>query len=81
MPLVVPGIQNTTGGDKNEWLNKLVGKKITESTHDVESFAKTDLPKSHRILRPGSPMTFDYRVERLNIHLNEQDRVQDVSFG
>lgn len=38
MPLVVPGIQNTTGGDKNEWLNKLVGKKITESTHDVEVY-------------------------------------------
>lgn len=31
MPLVVPGINNT-GGSKDEWLNKLVGKKISESS-------------------------------------------------
>ena len=31
MPLVVPGINNT-GGGKDEWLNKLVGKKISESS-------------------------------------------------
>jgi hypothetical protein len=34
MPLVVPGVNNVKG-DKNEWLNKLAGKTITEETSDV----------------------------------------------
>lgn len=32
MPLVVPGI-NSVGG-KDEWINKLMGKKISESSGD-----------------------------------------------
>lgn len=32
MPLVVPQVN---AGDKNEWLNKLAGKTITEGTSDV----------------------------------------------
>ncbi|KAK9543669.1 hypothetical protein V6Z88_010036 [Aspergillus fumigatus] len=35
MPLVVPGINSDMGSDKNEWLSKLVGKKISDSTSDV----------------------------------------------
>lgn len=36
MPLVVPGINNTSGGaSQEEWLNKLAGKKLTESSSDV----------------------------------------------
>lgn len=34
MPLVVPGI-NSSMGDKGDWANKLIGKKITESSSDV----------------------------------------------
>ena len=34
MPLIPPEI-NSSKGDKNEWLNKLAGKKISESTADV----------------------------------------------
>lgn len=34
MPLVVPGI-NACMGEKDGWVNKLMGKKITESTTDV----------------------------------------------
>lgn len=33
MPLVVPGI-NSNMGDKSEWANKLMGKKISDSTSD-----------------------------------------------
>ena len=36
MPLVVPGLM-TSDGSKNQqedWMNKLVGKKITEGTSD-----------------------------------------------
>ncbi|KAB8238794.1 uncharacterized protein BDW43DRAFT_305696 [Aspergillus alliaceus] len=78
MPLVVPDMNS---GDKNEWLSKLAGKTITESTSDVTSFAKKDLPHPHRILRPGDMKTMDHNSERLNVHLDENDTVHDVSFG
>ena len=31
MPLVVPGINSTSGDNAEEWQNKLVGKKLSES--------------------------------------------------
>jgi hypothetical protein len=36
MPLVVPGITSAGGGDKqqNDWMSKLMGKKLTDSTSD-----------------------------------------------
>lgn len=36
MPLLVPGINNISGDDdkKMEWANKLLGKKLSESTND-----------------------------------------------
>ncbi|KAL2221306.1 peptidase inhibitor I78 family-domain-containing protein [Thermoascus aurantiacus ATCC 26904] len=80
MPLVVPGI-NSSMGDKEEWLNKLVGKKITELTTDANSFARKDLPESHRIIRPGDMVTMDYRPERLNVHVDDNGTVRDVRFG
>lgn len=30
MPLVVPGISNTTGDKTEEWTNKLVGKTLSD---------------------------------------------------
>ncbi|KAE8135493.1 hypothetical protein BDV38DRAFT_139989 [Aspergillus pseudotamarii] len=78
MPLVVPQVNS---GDKNEWLNKLAGKTITEGTSDVTSFAKKDLPESHRILKPGDMKTMDYKPERLNVHLDDKGTVHDVNFG
>lgn len=33
MPMVVPGI-NSSMGDKSEWANKLMGKKISDSGSD-----------------------------------------------
>ncbi|KAB8077424.1 hypothetical protein BDV29DRAFT_168390 [Aspergillus leporis] len=80
MPLVVPGVNNVKG-DKNEWLNKLAGKTITEETSDVTSFAKRDLPEPHRILNPGDMKTMDHKPDRLNVHLDESGTVHDVSFG
>lgn len=40
MPLVVPGI-NSSMGDKSEWLNKLMGKKISEAGSD-ETVRRTE---------------------------------------
>ncbi|KAL4813692.1 hypothetical protein BDW67DRAFT_167717 [Aspergillus spinulosporus] len=81
MPLVVPGITNAgSGNSKDEWLNKLVGKKISDS-HNGTCFAKQDLPESHRIVKAGDFTTMDHRPERLNIHLDENENVRDVNYG
>lgn len=38
MPLVVPGVMSSGGSDNNDqqetWMNKLVGKKLTDSASD-----------------------------------------------
>ncbi|EAU38845.1 conserved hypothetical protein [Aspergillus terreus NIH2624] len=83
MPLVVPGMLNTNDaqGSKEEWMSKLAGKKISDSTSDVNSFSKKDLPESHRILKPGDAMTMDHRPDRLNVHLDQSGIVHDVNFG
>ncbi len=34
-----------------------------------------------RWIRPGDAVTMDYRTDRLNIHLDAQDRVEHFSCG
>ncbi|KAJ5939533.1 hypothetical protein N7466_002667 [Penicillium verhagenii] len=63
MPLVVPGI-NSSLGDKSEWVNKLMGKKISDTGSNEISFAKKDLPESHRVLKPGDMKSMDHNPER-----------------
>ncbi|KAK0104796.1 hypothetical protein ONS95_005064 [Cadophora gregata] len=78
MPLVVPGINS--GGEQSkteEWMNKLVGKKLGE-TNDSTTFARADLPKEHRVIEPGSIVTRDFKPERLNVHLKEDGTVSHV---
>ncbi|KAJ5370342.1 uncharacterized protein N7496_006434 [Penicillium cataractarum] len=88
MPLVVPGI-NSNMGDKSEWVNKLMGKKISDSGSDElvppevsrHSFAKKDLPQSHRVLKPDDMKTMDHNPDRLNVHLDHDGTVRDVTYG
>lgn len=35
MPLVVPGLQSNDGGKTSEWMNKLVGKKIGNTSDET----------------------------------------------
>jgi len=80
MPLVVPGIQNTSGGDSADWQSKLMGKKLGDN-HDEITFAKSDLPKQHRVIQPGSMSTMDHNPDRVNIHVDEQGTVKKVVNG
>lgn len=66
MPLVVPGINSEGGSNETQnWMQKLMGKSITESGKtDETSFAKGDLPAKHRILQEDSMMTMDHNPER-----------------
>ncbi|MCJ1226984.1 hypothetical protein MMC12_003639 [Toensbergia leucococca] len=64
MPLVVPGINSGGNNQQSEWMNKLMGKKLTDSTSDNTSFAKQDLPKEHRVVEPDSMVTQDFNKDR-----------------
>ncbi|KAI0997280.1 hypothetical protein K3495_g10906 [Podosphaera aphanis] len=68
-----------------QWRSKLIGKMIVESaevksTTNVEVFAKTDLPHGTRVIRPGQPVTLDFRPDRLNVNIDDQDIVEGVGF-
>ncbi|PGH15599.1 hypothetical protein AJ79_02381 [Helicocarpus griseus UAMH5409] len=78
MPLVVPNVSND---DKADWAAKLLGKKLTDSASDNVSFAKKDLPPSHRVLKPGDMTTMDFKPDRLNVHVNEDGTVTNVKYG
>ncbi|KAF2019024.1 hypothetical protein BU24DRAFT_489068 [Aaosphaeria arxii CBS 175.79] len=80
MPLVVPGLQSKDGNSGDDWLTKLMGKKLGDS-HDEVTFAKQDLPKEHRVLQPDSMSTMDHKPERLNIHVDEEGTVKKVRYG
>ncbi|KJX96398.1 hypothetical protein TI39_contig633g00008 [Zymoseptoria brevis] len=80
MPLVVPGLQSKDGDKSSNWMEKLVGKKIGDSSNET-TFAKTDLPKQHRIVKEGDMMTMDHNPDRMNIHTGEDGTVQKVTHG
>lgn len=46
-----------------------------------QSFAKRDLPESHRVIPPGAIVTKDYRPDRLNVHVRDDGTVSHVTHG
>merc|ERR1712029_605436 len=48
---------------------------------DETTFAKTDLPKQHRMVNEGDMMTMDHNPERLNIHTSDDGTVTKVTHG
>lgn len=80
MPLVVPGVQSTGGDAGQEWMSKLAGKKLGEE-HNETTFATTDLPKEHRVLKPDSMKTMDFKPDRMNVHVDEEGVVKNVTHG
>ena len=80
MPLVVPGIMNKPKDSQQEWLTKLMGKKISDTYDEnvsplkvcaearcsliLQSFAKKDLPEAHRVVKDGDFTTQDMKPDR-----------------
>jgi hypothetical protein len=64
MPLVVPGLQSKDGDKTSDWMNKLMGKKIGNSSDEI-TFAKKDLPKEHRVVKDGDMLSMDHKPDRL----------------
>ncbi|KAM0722899.1 hypothetical protein Q7P37_001097 [Cladosporium fusiforme] len=83
MPLVVPGLTSNSGDSNDlttQWTNSLMGKKLGDSSNET-TFAKSDLPKEHRVIKEGDMSTMDHKPERLNIHTGEDGTVKKVTHG
>ncbi|KAK4959358.1 hypothetical protein LTR10_004162 [Elasticomyces elasticus] len=46
-----------------------------------QTFAKTELPKEHRIIKEGDMSTMDHKPDRLNIHTADDGTVTKVTHG
>lgn len=57
-----------------EALGYLVGQDFAEVDHET-------LPRPYRAIRPGMAVTMDYREDRTNFDLDENDRVLRVYCG
>jgi hypothetical protein len=78
MPLVVPGLMSGSSNKTDDWQNKLMGKKIGDSSDTIvslhwrqkpsakqlQTFAKKDLPSEHRVVKEGDMMTMDHKPDR-----------------
>lgn len=52
----------------------MVGLKIEEAK-------ESSFPAGARFIRPGTPTTRDYRADRLNVHINNQGRIENINCG
>ncbi|KAL9543453.1 hypothetical protein MBANPS3_008112 [Mucor bainieri] len=72
--------------DVAEWQKKLVGKILLEddaehTLNNDEVVRIKDLPSYRRVLPPGAIMTRDYRLDRLNVFIDDSRKVERVYYG
>ena len=89
--LLVPVIMTNAAKMKFDESNfgQMVGLRYidTESEATASSLpreriiTREQLPLVHRVIPPGSMVTMDYRKERMNVHLDENDIVKKVQYG
>lgn len=48
MPLVVPGLQSTDGDKTSQWMNKLVGKKIGDTSNETVRRDEEKIPGNRK---------------------------------
>lgn len=62
-------------------LSGAVGKFLVAGTAGPREVDEDALPFPHRILKPGDPMTKDFRPERLTLFVTETGRIQRLQCG
>lgn len=67
---------DTCGASK---VKGMTGKRAHEAT--VAAIRKTSGAESTRVIKPGQAVTADYRIDRLNVSLNKQGRIRELSCG
>ncbi|QNI04067.1 hypothetical protein HXW73_14645 [Halomonas sp. SH5A2] len=62
-----------------EDIQSAVGMSLDDTSSDA--LARQSGAEQVRVLRPGEAATLDHRPERLNIHLNDNDVIEELSCG
>jgi len=47
----------------------------------IQFFCKKDLPQECRVIKPGQIVTKDFKENRLNVHVGEDDTVTHLYYG
>ncbi|KAI8870118.1 hypothetical protein GQ42DRAFT_155609 [Ramicandelaber brevisporus] len=53
----------------------------SDSGSNLKPVGTDELPKSHRIIKPGGLVTMDYRSNRLNVHVNKDGVISSLHYG
>ena len=53
----------------------------TASQDVVDKVVKESGSSTSRVLKPGQPMTMDYREDRVNIHVDDKNVITEVKCG
>ncbi|KAJ3357767.1 hypothetical protein GGF32_000849 [Allomyces javanicus] len=73
-----------TNSDIAFWEQKLVGKTLVRGVSaqatNENQVTEAELPPVHRILSKNSIMTMDYRTDRLNVHIDDDNKITRVMF-
>ncbi|KAG0171197.1 hypothetical protein DFQ28_004101 [Apophysomyces sp. BC1034] len=74
------------GDESNGWSEKLYGKTVIGDDENTdlpehEVIRPKDLPEPYRFVKPKSMVTMDYNPSRLNIRLDQFNRIVGTSLG
>lgn len=71
--------------DIEYWRDRLSGTRIVnrreEDVGDGTTFFRGDLPIGTRVIRPGTILTADFVNDRLNVIVDEKNKVKQVVHG
>lgn len=66
-------------------LNDMVGKTLVLGSaphvRAANSVYEGDLPSPHRIIKPHQMVTMDYRVDRLNVYVDDSMVITRCNYG
>lgn len=73
---------NQIRAESDRWSSKLAGQVVLpDPTSPLNTVARSDLPKAHRVCPPGAMMTRDMREDRLNIFTDADGIVTHTTMG
>ena len=76
MPPPGPPLAESCNAEAASWA---MGHAVSDDI--VERIRVETGSQSVRVIRPGQPVTMDYRGDRVNIKLNERDAIVGISCG
>ncbi|KAI8575708.1 hypothetical protein K450DRAFT_275392 [Umbelopsis ramanniana AG] len=83
-------MQGGGGGQPNEeaqlWQDKLIGKTLINDNQETELgedqiFLTRNLPQPFRVVKRDSFVTMDFRPERMNVKVDDNNKVTGVHFS